>query len=396
MFGMGQIEPVMDIVQDTFETALSRWRFSGIPENPSGWLMRVAKNKAVNALRRTNKTLTLSPSAYADHFESSFEEQFDFLLSPNQIRDSQLKLLLTCCHPSFSPRNQVIITLYVLCGFGVPEIANALLMNEEAVKKALTRSKAQLKNESITERNHTSPSGERITTAHTILYLMYNEGYKTTRGKEAMNNDLCYEAIRLARLLENDASEKNSETCALLALMFFTLSRFPERMNVTGEWLTLEEQDRSRWNRVFIEEGYFYLNKATQARSLSRYHLEAIISSVHCSAAVFAATDWTKIAFLYRQLEALEPESPLVTLNRIIAESYLTHTNSIAALDALSGEPMLKNSFLLPAARGDIYKRKGELMKAMAAYETALALAVSPTDRHFLKKKIVQCQTSNN
>lgn len=396
MFGLSQIDIVLDVVQDTFETALSKWRFSGIPDNPSGWLMQVAKNKAFNNFKRENKTQAFSPSVYLNHFDKSFENQFDILLSPKEIKDSQLRLLFTCCHPDFSTKNQIIITLNILCGFGIPEIANALLMNEEAVKKALARGKDSLRKlDNILQTNIITQLDERIKTVQTILYLMFNEGYKTTRSKEAINNDLCYEAIRLAKLLENDNSAVNSKTNALVALMFFNISRFPARLGTSDEWLTLEEQDRNLWNKIFIEEGYHYLNKATQYKTVTRFHIEAIIASLHCSAPTFKETNWMKIAFLYQQLEQIEP-SPLVTLNKIIAESYLTNSNSIKALSELELNADLKNNFLLPAAKGDIYKRKGELKNARIFYEQALSLSASPVDRKFLEKKILQCQLTTN
>ncbi len=396
MFGLSQIDIVLDVVQDTFETALSKWRFLGIPDNPSGWLMQVAKNKALNTLKRENKTQTFSPSVYLNHFDKSFENQFDILLSPKEIKDSQLRLLFTCCHPDFSTKNQIIITLNILCGFGVPEISNALLMNEEAVKKALTRGKASLRKlDNILQTHIITQSDERIKTVQTILYLMFNEGYKTTRSKEAINNDLCYEAIRLAKFLKNDNSAVNSETNALVALMFFNVSRFPARLSTSNEWLTLEEQDRSKWNKTFIEEGYYYLNKATQSKTVTRFHIEAIIASLHCSASTFEATDWKKIAYLYYQLEQIEP-SPLVTLNRVIAESYLSNSNSIKKLDELEINADLKDNFLVAAAKGNIYNQKGEHKNARIFYEQALYLSISPIDRKFLKKKILQCEININ
>ncbi|MES2560827.1 MAG: DUF6596 domain-containing protein [Bacteroidota bacterium] len=393
-FGLSQIDTVLDVVQDTFETALSKWRFSGVPDNPSGWLMQVAKNKALNTFKRENKSNPFDPTDYLDRFDTPVEQQLDILFSPKEIKDSQLRLLFTCCHPDFSPRNQIIITLNILCGFGVPEIANALLMNDEAVKKALTRSKQSLRKlDHILQAHIITQSAERLHTVQTILYLLFNEGYKTTRSKDAINHDLCYEAIRLAKLLE---SENYSETDALLSLMFFNLSRFPARLSTNDEWLSLEEQDRSRWNSVFIEEGYHYLNKATRQPELTRFHLEAIIASVHCSAPTFEATNWSTIAYLYSQLEKLEP-SPLVTLNRIIAESYLPGTtNSIQALNAIASDALFQHNFLLLAAKGDIYKRQGELENARKAYEEALHLAVSPADKKFLTRKILFCQLHTN
>ncbi len=394
IFGFSQIERITDIIQDTFETALVKWRFSGIPENPSGWLMQVAKNKASTAFKRENRTEVFSTTEYTKNFESNFEHQLEILLSPEEITDSQLRLLFLCCHPEFSAKNQIILTLNVLCGFGVPEIANALLMKDEAVKKALTRCKQSLKNaDDILQTKMIEPSDERFQTVHTILYLMFNEGYKTTRGRDTINKDLCFESVRLAQLLQSSQSNQNNECCALLSLMYFNLARFPARVSPEGELLTLEEQDRSQWNYVFIEEGYHYLKKATKSNFVTCYHLEAIIASLHCSAPTFDDTNWREIAWLYSQLEIIEPTSPIIKLNRIIAESYLFHSKKFFhELDELRMSKILKDSFLVPATQGHIYMRQCEMTEAKKAYEQALKMAVSPKDKAFLKKKISQCE----
>jgi len=389
MFGLQQMDMVLDTVQDTFEAALQKWRFSGIPDHPAGWLMQVAKNKALNTIKRAGKTRAFSPSVYAVKFDESFEKPFEILLSPDEIKDSQLRLLFTCCHPDLPVKSQMIITLYLLCGFGVPEIANALLMKEEAVKKSLTRIKASLRKRDDMLQHNISRWDERIKTVLTILYLMFNEGYKTTRRQEAIGHDLCYEAIRLAKVLENDHDPSNHEINALLALMFFTISRFPARLEPGNAWLTLEEQDRSKWNTVFMEEGHYYLRRLTRSDTVTRFHIEALIASLHSAAPTFDKTDWEKITALYRQLEHIEP-SPLVTLNRIIAESYLNPSYSIQALDELEVRQDLKDNFLLPAAKADIYKRKREFKNALTCYKKALDLSVSPADRKFLTKKIIE------
>lgn len=391
LFGLSNLDLVRDIIQDSFETALTQWRFSGVPENPSGWLMQVAKNKALNALKK-EKTRKQTPSTFLPSVDEGFEIQFDFLLSQHEIKDSQLRLLFACCHPGLSVKNQIIVTLSILCGFGNPEIAHALLMQEEAVKKALARSKESLRElDQILQTRIITQLDDRIRTVQTVLYLLFNEGYKTTRGEEAINKELCFEAIRLAKLLE----EENTETNALLALMFFNLSRFSARINVSEEVLSLEEQDRSQWNKAFIEEGYHYLNRAIPGETLSRFHIEAIIASLHCSAATFAETNWEKIAWLYRQLEVIAP-SPLVTLNRVIAESYLSSAGSIQALEELEGKPEMDGNFLVPATKGDIYKRRGENREAIQSFEKAFALALSPVDKKFLKKKITALQACVN
>jgi RNA polymerase sigma factor (sigma-70 family) len=393
MIGLNQIALILDVVQDTFEAALMQWRFQGVPDNPSGWLMTVARNKALNALKKENR-IQFSSSAGLYETDTDFEKQFDFLVSDNEIGDSQLKLLFTCCHQDFSVKNQIILTLHILCGFGVPEIANALLMKPESVKKVLTRCKASLRGlDNMLQAPVLSPSGERIETVHIILYLMFNEGYKTTRNKSGIKHELCYEAIRLAKLMLQDKNNVRGETYALLALMFFNLSRFPARRTEHGEWMTLEEQDKTLWDGRFTEEGFYFLRLATQSDSLSRYHLEAIISSLHCTSLTFRDTDWPKIVYLYRQLELIVPDSPIIKLNRIIAESYTQDPlDSITAIESLERTSDMSDNFLFAAVKGDMYRRAQEPRKARAAYSIALELASAPPDKEFLRRKIKQCQ----
>lgn len=397
IFGLAQIDLILDIVQDTFEAALIKWKFSGVPDRPSAWLMKVAKNKALNAIKRANKMERLSASTTLPDLVA-FDSQFDLICSDNEIKDSQLKLLLICCQPVFSGKNQILITLHILCGFGVPELANALLMKNEAVKKCLSRCKSTLRQAADLMHAPTAPpSAGQLETLLNILYLMFNEGYKTTRTEIGINNDLCYEAIRLTRLLLDEGQTDNYKTNALLALMFFNLSRFPARLSQDAEWLTLEKQDRTLWNKVFVEEGFYYLNTATSSNRLHRFHLEAIIASIHCTAADFKDTEWIRIVYLYRQLEVLEPDSHYVKLNRIIAESYLQNTMAcIVAINELEMNFGLQESFLFSVARADIYHRLGATEKAKTAYELALSLSNSPPDKKFLQRKIAECKSDKH
>lgn len=391
-FGLHNIDQISDIVQDTFEAALKHWKFEGIPENPAGWLMQVAKFQAINFFKRESKTTRVSPSSFIKNFDLSTEENTGDYFLQTDVEDSQLRLLLTCCHPDFSEKNQIILTLNIICGFGTPEIAGALLMNEEAVKKALARTKQELKKKkNILETPSLLKFEKRISTVQTIIYLIFNEGYKTTRGKQIINNDLCYEAIRLGKLVLNPAVSLLAENNALLALMFFNLARFPARVNSSGDMISLEDQDRSKWNKVFIEEGNAYLNFATKGDKLSRFHLEAIISSLHCLAPSFEKTDWKSIYFLYEQLENIEPSS-LVTLNKIIAKSYISKIEScLEEISALKEKSLLSIPYMIFAAEASLYKRNGDLKKAQESYLKASDHASSPFDKQFLKTKISQC-----
>lgn len=397
IFGLQHLDLILDIVQDTFEAALTRWRFSGIPDNPSGWLMKVAKNKALNAVKRAQKTELFSPDLILSA-SIDLEDHFDLICTDHEVKDSQLRLLIICCQPVFSSRNQIIITLHILSGFGVPEIANALLMKEEAVKKSLSRCKSSLKNSpQLLNVPVTLPSAEQTETLLRILYLIFNEGYKTTRAKKGINNDLCYEAIRLTKLLSDQQQACYHPANALLALMFFNLSRFPARITEAAEWLSLAEQDRTLWESKFIREGFYYLDISTQATQLHRLHLEAIIASLHCTAPNFKQTNWTKIVYLYQQLEILEPDSAYVRLNSIIAQSYLQNGAAcLAEINELEKSSGLQQSFLFSATKADIYRRIGEREKAITAYEEALRLSNAPLDKKFLLRKIAECKSEGN
>jgi len=394
IFGLQHLDRIQDIVNDTFVEALTQWRFKGLPQNPTAWLIKVAKNKAINAFKRENQVLLYQPSVFAASLDSKVELEMDGIFK-REVEDSQLRLLLLCCNPRFSSKNQVMLTLHVLCGFGLVEIAHGMLMKKEAVKKALQRSKNQLKD--MKNMLHTpllKGYEKRVEIVHTILYLMFNEGYKTTRSKEIINHDLCYEAIRLAKLLLRKEVALKSETKALLAIMFFNLARFPSRISGEGDIVTLAEQDRSLWNRSFIEEGHHYLSEATTDNSLSKFHLEAIIASIHCAAPAFESTDWETIVYLYKQLEKLNP-SPITTLNLLVAESYLLGPDAtLAKLQELKQHPALHQHYLLYAAEGDLLKRSEKIREAKAAFGKALKCSVSPLEQKFLTKKILECEHS--
>ena len=391
IFGIGQLDLIMDVVQDTFEAALTSWKFAGVPENPSGWLMKVAKNKAINVFKKEGRMLPLPDKGQT---EAGFEDAFNELLQPHQLQDSQLRLITMCCMARLSEKNKLIIILQVLCGFGIKEIANALLMKEAAVKKALLRTKAELR-ETRFQAGHSAADLENHTASiHIILYLMFNEGYKTTRSKEIINHDLCYEAVRLTKLLATIPSPRR-ESYALLSLMFFNLSRFPARVDANGQILALEEQDRTKWDRILIEEAYYYLDKSS-GDNLSKYHLEAIIASVHCAAPSFEATDWHTLAYLYSILETVSPPSLILTLNKLVAKSYIADYKAILPeLDALYERRDSKSHYLVAAAKGALYLRNGLPVLAMDEFKTACGGTASAHERAFFVKKIAQCAQVN-
>ncbi|MBO9595329.1 MAG: sigma-70 family RNA polymerase sigma factor [Niabella sp.] len=382
-FGAAHLDTVLDAMQDAFEAALRRWRFWGIPDNPAAWLMTVARNNAINRINRDKKRRP-------DHHLTGAQEYVtpEPALPDVFVQDSQLRLLLICCHPELSEKSRIMITLAVLCGFGTAEIAGALLMQKEAVKKSLTRAKAVLRNAGrLFETPLVESLAARRNTVHTVLYLLFNEGYKTTRGTSGISKELCFEAMRLTKIVY-DYDTGNREAAALLALQFFNAARFPARMSTDGEWLTLEEQDRSRWNEVLIREGFYYLPK--QQEPLNRYYLEALIASIHCTARFFSETNWPQIAVLYQALEQLVPASDVIALNRIIAESYTgTATQDLLdRLDALRSLVADGKGFEWTMARAHLLCKSGAGDARNNALQQALEYVRTTADRQLVLRKL--------
>lgn len=384
-FGLQYLDIIADAVQDTFEAALLRWRFSGVPENPSGWLMKVAKNKTLNAIKRAEKW---ERPHEVEQAGVEGKEMIDF--TDEEIMDSQLQLLLLCCRADLSQKNQIAISLHVLCGFGVSEISNALLMSDEAVKKAITRIKALWRASQPTKSVKTLKiiSTEQDKPILEVLYLMFNEGYKVTKGKNGINLDLCFEAIRLTKLLLLNPSY-HFEARSLLALMFLNIARFPARISEAGYWLTLEEQDRSLWNKTYVEEGIYYLQRDTSNKVLNVFYIEALIVSLHCLATKFEETNWQKIAVLYKQLEVLKPNNFIVRINRIIAESFLgAPEKSLQQLAKISRDEIKNHEFTYYTGLAYLYVKIGNIQTAIDLYNKSLPFANTQMDELFIMRRI--------
>lgn len=391
VYGMAHLDTILDAVQDTFETALTHWRYHGPPDHPRAWLSQVARNKLINALKHAARHRPTDETEALPLDTSATDP--DPVLADEVSTDGQIQLLVACCHPALNERDRILITLHVLCGFGTPELANALQMNREAVKKALQRSKALLRQKTPTlGQQALADAARQSATVCTILYLLFNEGYKATRNAKGIDFDLCYEALRLAKLLRPVAPPE-AEADALLALMFFGVARFPARLAAYGDWIPLEEQNRALWNPQLIAEGFHYLDQAQHSGCAGKYYLEALIASYHCVAPHFEATDWKAIHRLYQLLENLEPASLLIRLNRLIAKSYAVGPLPvIAELETLAADGNPGVAFLLAATKGHIYQRAGDTGRAQAAYENALSLAQNPLDAQLIRKRMKALQ----
>ena len=318
LFGIQHIEIAEDIASETFLSAVESWTYKGIPENPTAWLYVVAKNKAKNYLQRNSVFENKIAPALKNNSSSVDMDEID--LSDQNITDSQLQMMFALCHPSISKEAQVGLSLRILCGFGIEEIADAFLSNKETINKRLFRAKQTLRKENIKiELPPSSEIDERLSSVLTTIYLLFNEGYYSTSQDQTLRKELCYEAMRLCTMLtENEATNK-PEVNALLALMCFHASRFDARFNNNGEMIMYEEQDENLWDQELITKGAYFLKSSARGNNLSKYHLEASIAYWH-TVKEDTKEKWENILQLYNQLLQLQYSS-IAALNRTYALS---------------------------------------------------------------------------
>ena len=391
IFGPKNLELTEDVVQDTLLKALEHWRFHGIPQNPSAWLFTAARNKALDVLRRERHK-----KEFADDLSALLKSEYsvgptlNLLVNENEIQDEQLRMMFVCCHPSVAEEGQVALILKTLCGFSVGEIAKAFLTNEETITKRLYRAREQFRQENI--RFEIPPPQElplRLDNVLTAIYLLFNEGYNSSSHDLLIREDLVEESLRLTNLMAGHPVTRQPATLALLALLCFQAARLYSRVDNDNRFLSLKQQDRSLWNHELIEQGRIFLNQASFGEALSSYHIEASIAYEHCIAKDFASTNWIMILQLYDWLYNLKPDG-LVALNRAIIIAEVRGAEAgLAALDFIDPDS-LKNYYLLPATRGELLIRLGNLEQAKENLERAAQMTASPVEKEYLRRKIRQ------
>ncbi|MDH7784755.1 RNA polymerase sigma factor (sigma-70 family) [Ochrobactrum sp. 19YEA23] len=374
-----------EIAQDAFVLALERWRLDGIPRNPAAWLMQVAKNRALDRLRRTTLidgkhrelAIDLTELEQADpNIEAKLDEDID---------DDLLRLIFTACHPSLPAEQRVALALRLLGGLSTPEVARAFLVPEATVAQRIVRAKRTLRETAAT---FETPQGDerqqRLAAVLEVVYLIFNEGYVASEGAHWLRADLCHEALRLGRSLAA-LMPNEPEVHGLAALMELQASRFAARTGKAGNPILLLDQDRSRWDWSQIRRGLDGLNRAMALTPApGAYQLQAMIASCHARAATAAETDWIAIAAYYQALALVAP-SPIVEVNRAVAVGMaFGPMQGLAIVDALADEPRLKDSHLLQTVRGDLLEKLGRSAEASAEFRRAAELTDNARERALL------------
>jgi RNA polymerase sigma-70 factor (ECF subfamily) len=382
-----------ECAQDAFAQALDRWRRDGIPRRPGAWLTTTARNRALDVLRREAVgAAKLREVAVLGRDEGPYDPEYDG--EDSGVEDDRLRLVFTCCHPALPIEARVALTLRTLAGLTTPEIARAFLVPEATMAQRLVRAKKKIRNAGIPYRvppAHLLP--ERTTGVLGVVYLLFNEGYAASSGAELVRTNLCAEAIRLARVLARLMPDE-PEVLGLLALLLLHDARRGTRVDAAGELVTLEDQDRTAWDRAEVDEGAALLETALRRGRPGPYQIQAAIAACHTTAPTAEETDWADIAGLYGELERFVP-SAVVRLNRAVAVGMAQHPDAglelVAELER-SGE--LADYHLLSATRADLLRRSGRTAEAAVAYERALELVENAAERRFLERRLAECRSA--
>jgi RNA polymerase sigma-70 factor (ECF subfamily) len=383
VFGPAHLDLAEEVVQDALLKALEVWPFRGVPENPGGWLVEVARNRALDLLRRR------SSLAAKSHQIALFFSAHSAGAGAGAALDDELSMIFMACHPWIPAEGRVALTLKTVVGFGTSEIARAFLAREATIAQRLVRAKRLIRNKRISfELPEESEMSDRLDSVLQVIYLLFNEGYAAHRGENLVRAELCEEAIRLCGLLVRHPSTGAPKSHALLALMLLQAARLPARLDAGGRLLTLAEQDREQWDRRMLYRGFLHLDRAAAGPEMSEYHLQAGIAACHAAAPSYEATDWARILMLYNRLWELN-SSPVIALNRAVAFSKLHGPEAaIRELERVSDEAALGDYYLLPATMGELWSEAGETERAAGYFRRALDCTCSEPERQFLLKKL--------
>jgi len=392
IFGVANLALAQDVVQDAFVRAIEHWKLRGVPDNPAAWLMTTAKHRALDIVRRDRRALDFAPElGRLLDSEWTLAPLIEEAFAASTVRDEQLRMMFSCCHPRLAEEAQLALILNILCGFGAGEIASALLTGRAGIEKRIARGKKSLAGARRLFDLGGDEFAARLATVQRALYLLFSEGYHGGSAAAAVRGELCEEAIRLTALLREHAPADTPSTRALAALMWLSAARLPARLDAAGELSALVDQDRSRWDAARTAEGLALLAQSASGDELTAYHVEAAIAAVHAAAATPASTDWAAIVALYDRLIALAP-SPVVALNRAIAIAERDGPErGLDELRAIRGRERLAAYPFHAAALGELELRRGDRAAARMHFQAALALARNDAERRFLERRLAAC-----
>ncbi|HEY1525410.1 MAG TPA: RNA polymerase sigma factor [Candidatus Angelobacter sp.] len=386
----GSFDKAEEAMQEAFATAVAYWPAKGVPDNPGAWITSVAHRKLVDQSRQERvRREKQDPLLYET--PTAYEQDMTMLeAEPITFPDDRLRLIFTCSHPALHQEAQVALTLRTLGGLTTPEIARAFLLPEPTLAQRLVRAKRKIAEARIPyEVPPRAQLPERLNSVQSVIYLVFNEGYSATAGDSLVRRKLCAEAIRLCRTL-CELLPDEPENLGLLALMLLHDSRRDARMNQQGKLVTLEEQDRSLWDKERIREGIALLNRALRMRKAGPYQLQAAISAIHAEASSPSETDWHEIAAIYQELMRLTP-SPIVALNHAVAVAMSEGLErGLAQIDQVGASGRLEDYHLFHAARADILRRLGRKSESAEAYAAALKLVTNKVEQEYLRDRMKQ------
>jgi RNA polymerase sigma-70 factor, ECF subfamily len=381
---LGDFDVAEEALHEAFRAALEQWPQDGVPQNPRAWLVSAGRFKAIDGIRRNARFADVGDfDTFAESIAAEPRAERE------EIEDDRLRLIFTCCHPALAPDAQVALTLREVCGLRTEEIAHAFLTPAPTLAQRIVRAKGKIRDAKIPyEVPGASELADRLDGVLRTVYLVFNEGYSASSGEALTRADLCLEAIRLGRLLTELLPEPEAD--GLLALMLLQESRRAARANASGDLVTLEEQDRSLWNRELIAEGVQRVEAALASRRFGAYALQAAIAAVHAEAPGAAQTDWNEIVGLYDALLSIEP-SPVVELNRAVAIGIRDGPAAgLRLIDAILARGDLAGYHLAHAARADLCRRLGRAAEARLSYQKALELSQQEPERRYLKRRLAE------
>ncbi|MCA9278156.1 MAG: sigma-70 family RNA polymerase sigma factor [Phycisphaeraceae bacterium] len=387
--GVRYFDLAEECVHEALLAALETWSFNGIPDEPAAWLARVAKNRALDAIRHKRVQVD-----HATRVQYELQQRLDAQAPVSEHEfDDQLLMIFACCHPRLTEDTRIALTLKTCCGFSVNEIAGALLSKPATIAQRIVRAKRTLLDEQIELAIPSeSERAVRLDSVLRTLYLMFNEGYASHEGDAHIRRDLLEDAMRLLAMVTSSRSHSSPSAHALLALMFFQLARVSARLDDAGSILLLEEQDRSKWDRDMINAGFTELQLAREGATIpTAYHFEAAIAATHVSAPTFADTDWRAICDLYDALMELR-DTPIVRLNRAVAIAHaFGPEEGLRAHANVSKDNRIAQYHLFHAVRGELYRRLGRHEDAIASFDEAIARTRSTAERQLLQRKRSRC-----